>query len=143
MFCMMRRRLLLFSVMFGTAASMFLAGSFEYRGLEYMPLVGALVLAAVVGTLVFAVLAVWAFLNIGTLDVLLAACCTAGLPFLVEWLLRLNETQLNLHGGYAVLGFLAYGLGSELCAIALLIAVVVRSSVRLMKRKSAQEGPLA
>jgi hypothetical protein len=138
MYCMMRRRLLLFSVLLGTAVSMFLAGSLEYRGLEYVARAGALALAAVVGNLVFAVLAVWAFRHFSTLDVVLAACCTAGLPFLVQWLLRLNGTQLNVHGGGVILGFFAYGLGSELCAVALLIAVVVRSTVRLMKRKSAR-----
>jgi hypothetical protein len=132
----MRRRLTFLSVVFGTAAIMFLAQSVEYRGLEYMELADALAVAGVAGSVISMVLAARTFRHVGALDVMLAARCTAGLPFLVDWLLRLNGTELNVHG-FAILGYLIYGLGSESCAIALLIAVAVRTAVRLKRRAAA------
>ncbi len=119
--------------MFGTAVSIFVAQRIEYLGLEYMNFAGALALGAVVGTTVLAILAVRMFMHAGAVAVALAAGCFAGLPFLIDWLLRLNGTQLNVHG-FAILGYFVYLLGSEACAIGLVIALVVRSAMRWKSR---------
>ena len=135
----MRRRLTLFSTVFATAIMMFAAQSLEYRGLEYMTWAGALAIAAIVGTACFAVLAARMFRHVSALEIVLVTCSLAVLPFLIEWLLRLNGTQLNVHG-FAILGFFVYGLGSELLAIALIIAVVVRALMHLKRRKATDTG---
>ncbi len=115
--------------MFGTAVLMFVAQRIEYLGFEYMNFASALALGAVVGTVALAMLAVRMFMHAGAVEVALASGCLAGLPFLIDWLLRLNGTQLNVHG-FAILGYFVYLFGSEACAIGLVIALAVRSAFR-------------
>lgn len=118
---------------------MFAAQSLEYLGLEFMTLAGVLAITAIIGCVCFAILAARMFRHVSALEIVMIACSIAGLPFLVDWLLRLNDTQLNVHG-FAILGFFVYGLGSELVAIALVIAVVIRAVIRPKRRKATDTG---
>lgn len=113
---------------------MFLAQRVEYLGLEYMKFAGALALGAVIGTVVLVVLAIRVFRHSGALDAVLAVGCLAASPFLVEWLLRINGTELNIHG-VAILGYFLWALGSEICAAGILIALVVRTAMRWKSRR--------
>jgi len=98
----------------------------EYRGRTYREFAGALAFIAVAGTIVMVTLAVRGFKDASALDVVLTSCCIAALPFVVDWLLRVNGTQLNVHG-FAVLGYVIYAFGSEACAIGLFTATAVRA----------------
>jgi hypothetical protein len=118
-----------FSALFGSAALIFLSQSIEYAGAEYMQFAGFLALTGGIGTVALLTLAIRMFKHVGDGDVVLAMLCCAGLPFIVDWLLRINGTQVNVHG-FAILGFFIYGLGSWACAIGLLIAMAVRSKRR-------------
>ena len=133
----MRRRLTLLSTVFATAIMMFAAPSLEYRGPEYVTWAGLLAIAAIVGTACSTVLATRMLRHVSAPEMVLTACSIAGCPFL--WLLTVNHTQLNVHG-FAILGFLVYGLGSELLAIALVIAVVVRALIHLKRRNARDTG---
>jgi hypothetical protein len=114
---------------------MFLAQSVEYAGLEYMNVAAALAFGTAIGTVVSVVLAVRLFRRVGALGVALASGCLAGLPFLIDWLLRINHTQLNVHGS-AILGYFVYAFGSEACAIGLLSAVALRTFMRSKSRRA-------
>lgn len=114
---------------------MFVAQQIEYLGLEYMMFAGLMTLGAVIGTIVLVILAVRMFRGAGAAEVVLASSCLAGLPFLVAWLLRLNGTQLNVHG-FAILGYFIYLCGSEACSIGLVIALAVRSAIRWKSRQA-------
>lgn len=118
-----------FLVVFGAAVLIFLAQSTEYRGAEYMGTAGYMALAGGLGTLASVILAVRMFKKAEPGDVALAACVCAALPFVVEWALRINGTQLNVHG-IAILGFFIFAVGSCPCAIALFIAMAVRATAR-------------
>ena len=119
----LKANLIFFSMLFGTAAIMFLTQRIEYAGYEHVA--GVLAYAVVLGTLTLTILAVRLFGRTAGLNLLLATGSMASLPFLVVRLLTINGTPLNVHG-LAMLGWIAYGFGSEACAIGLLIAATVR-----------------
>lgn len=127
------RRVSFLSTVLGTAGLMFLAQSVEYAGLEYLKLSGALAVGVGVGTVLFMALAVRMFRHVGTFEMVLAGGCVAGFPFLVDRLLKVNGTQLNVHGN-AILGYFIYAFGSEACAAGMIIAVGVRTFMRLKSR---------
>jgi hypothetical protein len=129
----MSRRVGFLSAVVGTAGLMFLAQSVEYAGLGYMKLSGALAFGVGGGTVLFMVLAVRLFRHVGMLEMVLAGACIAGLPFLVDRLLKVNGTQLNVHGN-AILGYFIYVFGSVACAVGIIVAVGVRTFMRLKTR---------
>ncbi len=114
-------------VMFANAVLIYLAQASEYRGLDYMNQAESLALAGALGTVLLVVLAVWNFRKSTASDSAPIIFFMAALPFIVGWLLENRGTQSNVHGA-AIIGFLFYTLGSEVCALALLIALLVRRS---------------
>ncbi len=118
---------------FGAAVMIFLAESAEYRGVESMD--AAVFMAAVGGIFTFAlvILAIPMFRGATSGRALLAGCACGAMPLVIEWALRINGTQLNVHG-VAILGFFLYALGSWCCAIGLLIATAVRAIARSRRK---------
>jgi hypothetical protein len=130
------RRTSFYVALLGTAMVMFLTERVEYAGLEYLQIAGALTACTVAGTAALLLLAVFVFLYAGASEVLLACGCIATCPFLVAWLLYICGTELNMNG-YAMFGYFAYLFGSELCAIGLLVAVAIRTFLRLKASRAA------
>ena len=122
-----------FSTVLATAALMFFAQSTEYRGQQYARIAFVLTIAGIVGTIGFIALAIRMFTRAGGAAVLAACFSIAALPFIVDWLLRRNGTQLKIHGA-AIYGFFFYGFASEICAVTLFLALVMRNARITMNR---------
>ena len=125
----------LMSAVLATAVLMFLAQVMEYAGLEYVKLAAGLALAATIGTFSFIALAIREFRSSSSsIEIILLAGLIGIMPFLLDRTLRLNGTQLNVHG-IAMLGFLVYATVSELCGMGMLVALGIRSVVQARRSK--------
>src|SRR6266849_5426576 len=120
---------LTFLVVFGSAATVFLAQTLGYRGYEYMTFVSVLSFAGAIGIVASALMTAKLIDLSGIVNAVFAISSLVGLPLLVDYLV-----PANVHGP-AFLGFIVYFYGSEAAGIGLLIALVVRIFTRHRLRR--------
>src|SRR5258708_32691582 len=96
-----------FLVVFGTAVTMYVAQSLQYRGPGQTTFTGILAFTVAVGTVASVLLAAKMIDQDSIPGVLLAICSIAALPLVVGWLLSISNMPVNAHG-IAVLGFFTY-----------------------------------
>lgn len=105
---------------------MFAAQAAEYSWLEHMTLAAGLAVVALLITFTTLGFAITIFRNSTASRLLTLAFLFAIVPFVVDWTLRANQTQLNVHG-LAMLGFLGYAALCELGCVSMVAAVIAKA----------------
>ena len=113
-----------------------MAQRIEYTSMESEASAAIWTLASIFASVSLPIVAFRAFQAVSLIDVALASFAMASLPFTVDWLLKVNQTELNVHLGPAMLGFFVYGCISLVSAVIFLIAAVARS-LRRRRRHNA------
>ena len=118
----------------GAAVLMFAAQAVEYTDYKYQRLSAGLAFAGFLVTFVLTVLIIRAFRVAQPIGLAVVACLIGLMPFVLWEALRVNRTQLNVHGVGGTI-ILVYGWGSLLCCLSMLVGVTIR-----MIRAKARRG---
>jgi hypothetical protein len=114
------------ATLLATALFVFISVNSAGDGYDHPPLITiGSPLAATIGFPISVVIGVRLFQKFPFWKVFLAAACMAALPVVVMYLLQASQTPPNVHG-QAFIGVFLYVVVSELTAVCLLMAALIR-----------------